>query len=310
MRRIALTLPLSAAVLCAGAALAQQLPPLLLAPATGPRCQSLPLVAPDNRCVVHYVHTSGEGPGAQTAVQINCSWDDGGFQEEILRMSTLEKTMRMRWTDATHLDVGFPPDAHVFPPLRKVSQPAGHTIHYDYRLARTSDAPVLQCFDPPEDFRNIRQLNGAAKRPAHEPTWVTFAGDETCILAGQSGSVTPPARLIATHFTQTATARLPFGTTDLVLLVSPGSGAAVPVQIRLPPDEPPLVPEPNGPGSGYRLSGAPAERILHTLSRGGKVELMLDGAVSTEMTRKDFLVAYAAFEACRLGFQSPRARHP
>jgi hypothetical protein len=307
MRRIARTLSLSAAVLFTGTALAQRLPQLM-EPATGARCQSVPLVAPDNRCAVSYVHTSGKG--VQTTLQIRCSWDDGGFQEEFLGMTTAAQTLRMRWTDATHLDIGLPPDANFLPPLRKVSQAAGHTIHYDYRLATTSDAPVLQCFDPPEDFRKIQELSSTIRRKAHEPRWVSFGGEETCMLTGQSGSVIPPAHLIATHFTQTAAARLPFGTTDLVLVVSAG-GAELPVQIRLSPNEPPLVPEPNGPsGGGYRLSGAPAERVLHTLSDGGKVELLVEGAASTEVTRNEFVPAYSAFKKCLERFQKPHARYP
>jgi hypothetical protein len=304
MQRIARTLFLSAAaVLLTTPALAQS--PPLLAPAIGPRCESVALVSPDNHCAARHIHTGGRAP--QSTVQINCSWDDGGFQEEILHMSTTQQTLRMRWIDATRLDIGLPTDAQPALPLRKVSQPPGHTIHYDYRLATTSDSPILQCFDPPEDFRKIRQLSGALKRPAHEPTWVSYGGDETCFLAGQSGSVMPPARLIATHFTQTASARLPFGTTELVLAISPGS-PAVPVRIRLSSNEPPLVPEPNGPGSGYRLSGAPAERVLHTLSEGGKVELMIEGALSTEMTRRDFAPAYKAFKQCLMALDAPRAR--
>jgi hypothetical protein len=224
-------------------------------------------------------------------------------------MSTTQQTLRVRWTDATHLDIGLPPDANFFPPLRKVSQLPGHSIHYDYQLETTSSAPVLQCFDPPEDFRKIQQLNGPLKRPAHEPTWVSYGGEETCILGGQSGSVMPPALLISTHFTRTAAAQLPFGTTDLVLVVSAGS-VAVPIQVRLSPDEPPLVPEPNGPGAGYRLIGAPAERILHTLNQGGKVELLPAGKSSVEVTRNGFVAAHRAFEKCVSGFQSPRPRYP
>jgi hypothetical protein len=308
MQRFARILSLSAATLFTGTAFAQTSAPLL-GLATGLRCESLPLVAPDNHCVVHYVHTGGPSRGAQTAMEVRCSWDDGGFQEEILRMSTTVPTLRMQWSDATHLDVGLPPDADFLPPLRKVSQPPGHTLHYDYRLAATSDAPALQCFDPPEDYRNMEQLSGPLERPAHEPRWVSFGGTQTCILMGQSGSVIPPARLIATHFTQTATARLPFGTTDLVLVIS-ADRLDAPVRIRLAPDEPPLVPEPNGPGGGYRLTGSPAERILHTLSQRGTVELMVPGAGSTEMTRNEFGSAYSTFKSCLARFDHVRPFHP
>jgi hypothetical protein len=182
MQRIARILSWSAAMLFTGAAFAQPLAPLL-GPAIGARCESIPLVSPDNRCAVRYTHTGFRGPNAQTAVTINCSWDNGFFQQELLRMSTADLTLRMRWTDATHLEVGLPADGR-FPPLPKVSTQYGHTINYDYPLATTTDTPTLECLDPPEDFRNFQQLSGPIERPAHKPTWAAFGGKQTCGLPG------------------------------------------------------------------------------------------------------------------------------
>jgi hypothetical protein len=277
-------------------------------PAIGPKCQSVPQPSPDNHCEAHYVQTRGEGWNAQTSAYIRCEWADGGmYADEIIRIFSADRPIHLRWIDATALEVGLPTDVGFSPPRDRVEH-SGHSIRYVYRPVSSKDLGPLQCFDEAEDFRNWRDLHKPA-RPAGEAGWVTYGSKQTCLLAGNALPPRQEFPPIAIQFLKTATARLPFGTTKLVLSVLPRHSLPQAPRLVLSPEEPPLVLQPSGPTGRYRLVAAPAERLLSRLDEGGKAQLSVtleqSGAQSFEVARDDFAAAHAAFSRCVAALRAP-----
>jgi hypothetical protein len=273
--------------------------PPMLPPAIGPACTSMPLPSPDNHCEVHYVLTRGEGWNAQTRGELRCAWEDSGtYQEEIIRVFSADGPLPLRWVDANTVEIGLPAGARFTPPREKVEH-FGHTVRYVYRPTPKEESGPLQCFEPGEDYRKSRTLSGPEVRNAHQAGWVSYGSEQTCSLVGLSISGDEEH---AIYFSQTAMARLPYGTTDLVLALSPRTPQELP-QVRLAPNEAPLKLQPGGPGALYRLVGPPAQRVLQQLSAGGTVELLF-GTRAIEVTHNELPAAAAAFGTCVSAFRS------
>ena len=270
-------------------------------PATGPTCESVRVPSPDNRCVAYFSQTHGEGRNAQASAKIECSWEAGGFQEEIIRLF-VDRPIPLRWVNANNLEIGLPSGAHFSPP-RESSRFADLAIRYTYRPMSSEPLETLQCFDnQPVDFRKVRLLNGPEKRNAHAPGWIAYGGEGMCMLVGQSVLPGPVPATVVVNFTKTAVPRLPYGTTELVFVVGPGRAERKIPEIRLSPTDAPLMPQANGPGRGYQLVGAQAERVLQQLANGGTVKMSLDqddaGPLSIEVSRQEFTTAHGAFVSC------------
>jgi hypothetical protein len=279
----------------------------LLPPAIGPTCESIPLPSPDNHCAAHYVRTRGKGWNAQTSARLKCEWADGGtFEDEIIRIFSADQPMHLRWIDSNTLEVGLPTDAGFSPP-RDNAEHFGHSIRYIYRPLSSQDRRSGECFDQPENFRNWRELY--RPRAAGEAGWVTYGSEQTCLLAGQTEAAAPDADPIALQFMKAAMARLPFGTTELVLSAASRHHLQRAPQIILEPEESALVLQPSGPGGQHRVSGAQAQRVLRQLAQGGGVQLLLvderGAAQNLDIAHKDFAAAHAAFAKCIDALRTP-----
>jgi hypothetical protein len=277
-------------------------------PAVGPTCESVWIPAPDNRCAASFIQTHGTGRDASASARIECSYEQGGFSEEIIRIFA-DRPIPLRWLDDTTLEISLSPDAHFTPPHESAGLPT-HTIRYKYQVVKNLDTSGLQCFEQrqlrPGDFK---LLSGAEKRPAHAPGWITYGTPDKCMLVGQSVASTPEKDLISYQFTRDATATLPFGTTDLVFMVDAWRRSAsqrFAPEIRLSSGGAPLMPQPNGPGRGFRLTGASAERLMKQLIDGVPVALSYkDGATGTlaiDISQENFPSAHAAFQTCTSAF--------
>jgi hypothetical protein len=201
--------------------------------------------------------------------------------------------------DSNTLEVGLLKDVGFSPPPDKAEH-FGHSIRFVYRAMSREDLGPVQCFDQPEDFRNWRELY--RRRAAGQAGWMTYGSEQTCLLAGNFVSSATSADSIPMHFTRTSTARLPDGTTELVLSVTSQQALPQVPRIILPPKTQLLVLQRGGAIHRYRLVGAEAERVLDQLARAGEVRFssMDEQGVprSVDVAHEDFAAAYAAFKKC------------
>jgi hypothetical protein len=268
----------------------------LTPPAAGPTCESARVSAPDNQCSAYYIQTLGSGANAQARVQLDCNWEDRIFEDEIIRVWTGDG-VAMRWVDATTLELNLPPEVHFSPPPAQTGH-FGHTVHVTYRHVPGTEARPLQCLGPAPNYFKARVLNGPERRRANAPGWVAYEMDGSCLLIGASPVGAGRSEIIVTSFQKDSVARLPLGTTDMVLSVTvPHAGGAP--QIRFTSQDARPIPGSNGQ---YRLIGAEAQRILQRLAQGDGAQVSFTTpdaeAVSVELTREAFAEAQQAFQNC------------
>lgn len=276
-------------------------------PAARAACESLRLPAPDNRCAAYFTQSGGSGADAHAGVHVECSYEEGGFFEEIVHIFE-DRPVPLRWLDATTLEVGLPAHARFTPP-RKSSGLPGHIIRYQYKVMQSADSSeALQCFEPshlrPQD---MRLLSGPDSDAVHAPGWVTYAaGRESCMLVGQSVAVSRPERdLMSYRFMKSARAMLPLGTTELVFMVDPwrlSRTSREPPEIRLAPDGAPIVPQATGPGRAFQLTGPAAEKVLKQISEEVPVSLSFKNGdaerLTVDVSKTNFAAARLAFDRC------------
>lgn len=270
-------------------------------PAEGPYCESVRLPTPDNVCAAWFKQTHGTGRNAQASVTVRCSSESDGFEEEVLRIFA-DRPVPLRWINDATLEIGLPTDARFSPPPQSVERSA-RPLRYVYKPVSSGAAnEAAGCFDPPEDYRKVRLLSGEEKRSATEPSWVAYGSGQTCMLAGQTATPADALGAVSTQFMRTASARLPYGTAELVFAVVPHRVPPDAPTLQLPGEPQPLALLPNGPGAGYRLVGASSERVLKELQRGGKVVLSFKadmGVIKTaSIDLENFGPASTAFETC------------
>lgn len=255
-------------------------------------CKSKSFASADNVCLANYA-AEGSGKDRKASVAVECRNNGKSLFSNIDLQP--QYPIALRWSPSRELEVLIQNDR-----VKIISSDDGNSAQRFRLASRTpSDPPVVECLP-------YSQGNGVSL-----PLGITMAAwrahrrPDACFMSARvpKEAIAGADQDVMLQFRRHEAAVLPYGTTELALIVELNQRKERPAQVKLGTSLFALAAH----SQVYMLTGKDVEAQLQGLaSQPGQVTVQPEGAAeySIPLSRQDFDFAYADFSACLKSLES------